>query len=1151
MQSSQGVCHGSSSGIRARAILQCDPVPPGEGRNPLPAVKEPSARTAIAWMSGALILLAAAGALILDTERRQARRNAWSELESIAGFSSGQVGIWRLDQITDAGTISTDPLLTPAVSDFLESRSAPSASVLESIFRQTMLEHSYLDVMLVDSSGALLVSGSDPPLFTGGLPRDLMTTAAVTIPSFVDMHLHTGDSVPHMSVIAPLPDEDGRMRVPPTCLVLISDASSFLEPILRPGPSIGESVEVALIEVRGDEVVYLTDPERSGFSALELRIPLSDAGQVEAQAASGTRVSMSGTAYHGGRVLAAAAPVQGSPWILIAMMDESAATGGLRSRFGLLIGMLVASAFAICFVGLFLWQREKKRHFEELYRSESRLRASQDRHGITLRAVDDAVVSTDLDGRVDLINPAAEELTGWRGSEAFGRPVADVFRIVDPDSGEPVADPVAGVLAGGSGTRPSDGILVSRDGRRTPIEHSVSPIVDSGMKLTGVVLVFRDRTEERLSRGMVEIRLELIRRIAELPPGEFLASAAGLVLSLVGAEEGFFCLIGAGDSSCPPRPGPALDDVFRRCVRDGAPASSPISDGQTMAAAVPVSRDGSTAAVFAASGIPQVLFRRRMQILEYFASVILDLVERRRAKDALTESQRRSREIFEGSRDGMVMAGPDGLIIEANPAYCEMLGYTPGELVGAADPLSVSTDACRGSGAGSQAFGTSDPPGFYAMRLVRKDGMPLLVEVRAYSVPDPDGESGYRWYITRDITESERLGLETERLRTQLEQAQKLEAVGRLAGGVAHDFNNLLMGILNYAELCRESTAPGNPMRDWLDEIVHIADRSIELVKHLLAFARRQPVSPRVTDVNDAIASMMKMLGRLIGEDVELHWLPGAGVPPVMIDPAQLDQLLVNLALNARDAFEGPGVLTIETARTELDEDYCRSRLDTKPGIYAMIIVSDNGSGMSAETVAHIFEPFFTTKDVGKGAGLGLATVHGIVRQNEGFISVYSEPGQGSTFRVGFPACDGSPERHRTESPAELRTGKETVLLVEDESSVRATVEAFLVRLGYRVIPADCPERALEMTAASGERVDVLVTDVVMPGMNVREFVNLVGKANPGMKCLYMSGYTSNVIVHRGILDDSVDFLAKPFTRDQLGRKLREILGRPESGGSA
>ena len=1126
-------------------------------------MNKPSLRTAVAWMSGALLLLATAGALILDTERRQARRNAWDELESIAGFSSEQIGLWRLDQIMDAGTISTDPLLTPAVSAFLASRSGPAASVLRSFFRQTMLEHSYLDIMLVDSSGAVLVSGSDPPLFPEGPPGEWLRTAEdpLTAP-LVDMHVHSGDSAPHLSVVAPLPDESGRIRVPLAALILISDASTFLEPILSPGPSIDDAVEVVLIEVHGDEAHFLSTPERSVLDVSEIPIPSSGSGRVEAQAASGARGPLSGTAYHGGRVLAAASSVEGSPWVLIAMMEESEVTGGLRSRFGLLIGLLVVSAFAICFGGLFLWQREKKRHFEELYRSESRLRASQDRQGITLRAVDDAVISTGLDGSVDLMNPVAEELTGWRSTEAAGRPVSEVFRIVDPDSGEQFADPVGGVLAGGGGTRPSGAILLCRDGRRTPIEHSVSPILDSGMELTGVVLVFRDRTEERLGRGMIEIRLELIRRIAELPPDEFLSYATGSVLSIVGATEGLFCTVGAdgkpeacfswpggcgtgaGGLPCTPGQPPVLRDAFERCLDGGVSISSQTGDGSSMTAAVPVSREGATAALLAASGIPSVLFQRRMRILEYFASVILDLLERRRTEDALKESQRRYREIFDGSRDGMIMVGPGGRILEANPAYCEMLGYAPGELDGAGDPLSPTAGPDEGTMAGPHAGGGGIDSGFYAMRLLRKDGAPILVEVRAYTVPDPDGGQEYRWYITRDTTESERLGLETERLRTQLEQSQKLEAVGRLAGGVAHDFNNLLMGILNYAELCRESTAPGNPLREWLDEIVHITDRSIELVKHLLAFARRQPVSPRVTDVNDAIASMLKMLVRLIGEDVDLHWLPGAGVPAVMIDPAQLDQLLVNLALNARDAMNGPGVLTIETARTELDEEYCRGRLDAKPGIYAMIVVSDNGTGMDQETVARIFEPFFTTKDVGKGAGLGLATVHGIVRQNEGFISVYSEPGQGSTFRVGFPACDGSPERRSAESPADPRNGRETVLLVEDEASVRATVDAFLVRLGYRVLSAECPERALELMASSGERVDILVTDVVMPGMNVREFVNLVGKANPGMKCLYMSGYTSNVIVHRGILDDSVDFLAKPFTREQLGRKLREILGR-------
>ncbi|HOA04588.1 MAG TPA: PAS domain S-box protein [Candidatus Fermentibacter daniensis] len=1127
-------------------------------------MKKPSLLAAVVWVAGALLLLTAAGALILDTERRQAGKNAWSELESIAGFSSEQIGIWRLDQIMDAGAISTDPLLTPLVPAFLASRSGPTASMLQSFFRQKMLEHSYLDIMLVDSSGTVLLSGSDPPLFPDGLPGEWLRSIEDTLEApLVDMYVQPGDSAPHVSVVAPLPDESGRMRVPFACLILISDASAFLEPILSPGPSIDEAVEVVLIEVHDDDARFLSPPERSGLDACDIRIPSYGSGQVEAQAASGARGTLSGTAYHGGRVLAAAASVEGSPWVLIAMMEESEVTGGLRSRFGLLIGLLVLSAFTICFGGLFLWQHEKKRHFEELYRSESRLRASQDRQGITLRAVDDAVISADLAGRVDQMNPVAEELTGWSSTDSAGRPVSEVFRTIDPDSGEPVDDPVAGVLAEGRGTRPSRAILLARDGRRTPIEHSVSPILDSGMEPAGVVLVFRDRTDELLGRGVIEIRLELIRSIAELPRDEFLSYAAGSVLSLVGASEGLFCTVGADGKPeafiswsggcesesdggfCPSGQHPALMDVLERCLVDGVPISSRSGDGASMTAAVPVSREGSTAALFAASGIPSLLFKRRMQILEYFASVILDLMEGRKIESALKESQRRYREIFDGGRDGMVMVSPGGRILEANPAYCEMLGYAPGELVGAADPLFPTDDQNKGTIARPHDGGGGIESGFYAMRLVRKDGAPILVEVRAYSVPDQDGRPEYRWYLTRDITESERLALETEQLRTQLEQARKLEAIGRLAGGVAHDFNNLLMGIMNYAELCRDSTAPGNPIRKWLDEIVNITNRSAELVKHLLAFARKQAVSPRALDINDAVTNMLRMLRRLIGEDIELNWIPGQDTRTILIDPAQFDQLLVNMALNARDAMDGPGTLTIESVNSQFDAGDCRVHPECTPGAYSTVIISDSGRGMEPDVIPHIFEPFFTTKGTGEGSGLGLATVHGIVRQNNGFITVYSEPGRGTTFRIHFPSHEGIPIRSGpVDTSVEQTAGDETVLLVEDEEAVRTTVEAFLNRLGYRVLAAEGPEQALEVAAAFQERIDLLLTDVVMPGMNVRDLVAGMKQMHPDIRCLYMSGYTSNVIVHRGILDDAVDFLAKPFTRDQLGRKLREMLER-------
>jgi CheY-like chemotaxis protein len=353
------------------------------------------------------------------------------------------------------------------------------------------------------------------------------------------------------------------------------------------------------------------------------------------------------------------------------------------------------------------------------------------------------------------------------------------------------------------------------------------------------------------------------------------------------------------------------------------------------------------------------------------------------------------------------------------------------------------------------------------------------------------------------------------------------------------------MGIMNYAELCRDSTAPGNPIRKWLDEIVNITNRSAELVKHLLAFARKQAVSPRALDINDAVTNMLRMLRRLIGEDIELNWIPGQDTRTILIDPAQFDQLLVNMALNARDAMDGPGTLTIESVNSQFDAGDCRVHPECTPGAYSTVIISDSGRGMEPDVIPHIFEPFFTTKGTGEGSGLGLATVHGIVRQNNGFITVYSEPGRGTTFRIHFPSHEGIPIRSGpVDTSVEQTAGDETVLLVEDEEAVRTTVEAFLNRLGYRVLAAEGPEQALEVAAAFQERIDLLLTDVVMPGMNVRDLVAGMKQMHPDIRCLYMSGYTSNVIVHRGILDDAVDFLAKPFTRDQLGRKLREMLER-------
>ena len=389
---------------------------------------------------------------------------------------------------------------------------------------------------------------------------------------------------------------------------------------------------------------------------------------------------------------------------------------------------------------------------------------------------------------------------------------------------------------------------------------------------------------------------------------------------------------------------------------------------------------------------------------------------------------------------------------------------------------------------------------------------------------------------------------EKAKLERQLLQAQKMESIGRLAGGVAHDFNNMLQGILGYCELMLLDMEPTDPRRSDLLEIRKAAKRSAALTRQLLAFARQQPAAPKVVDLNGIAGGMLKMLKRLIGEDIELDWQPAAQLWPVKIDPSQVDQLLANLVVNARDAIRDGGRIGIRTENVTLDEAYCACNINATPGDYVLLTVNDSGCGMDRQTINQIFEPFFTTKEPGKGTGLGLSTVYGLVRQNNGYINVYSEPGQGTTFRVYLPRCAapaGEPETV-AEKPAATAGGRETILLVEDEKAILTLAETLLSRLGYTVLAAATPHQALE-SASQTDRIDLLITDVVMPGMNGRELAEQLTARRPELKVLYMSGYPAEVISSQTMLGKGVHFIQKPFTLDDLAAKIREVLTQGEA----
>ncbi len=516
--------------------------------------------------------------------------------------------------------------------------------------------------------------------------------------------------------------------------------------------------------------------------------------------------------------------------------------------------------------------------------------------------------------------------------------------------------------------------------------------------------------------------------------------------------------------------------------------------------------------------------------------------QRRRAIEDLAKSEEKYRRIFETAHLGIWVLDAGHKTSFVNPRMAEILGYGREEMAGMEGGACVHPDEL-GEHLSQLESRTRGEAGTYERRFRRKDGRVCVLLVSATPLLDAKGRYSGSFGMYTDVTERTRAQEERQKLETQLRQVQKMEAIGRLAGGVAHDFNNMLGVILGFSEMALAKLPAEDPARDCLEEVRLAAQRSADLTRQLLAFARRQTIAPQVLDLNETIEGMLKMLRRLIGEEIDLLWKPGKGLGAVRMDPSQLDQILANLMVNARDAIGGVGKIAIETGNQDIDAEYCETHAGFAPGRFVQLAVSDNGRGMDKETQASLFEPFFTTKKMGQGTGLGLATVYGIVKQNNGFINIYSEPGRGSTFKIYLPRQQAEPAAAGTRpAPLETPTGTETVLLVEDEKPLLKFTQVLLEGLGYKVLAAGGPREAMRLAEESAEEIHLLLTDVVMPKMSGRDLWELLSTLRPGIRSVFMSGYTTNVIAHHGVLDAGVHFIQKPFSRDSLARKIREVL---------
>ena len=511
--------------------------------------------------------------------------------------------------------------------------------------------------------------------------------------------------------------------------------------------------------------------------------------------------------------------------------------------------------------------------------------------------------------------------------------------------------------------------------------------------------------------------------------------------------------------------------------------------------------------------------------------VVRDISERKKAEDELLMFK----ESLENSTDAIGMATPEGRHCYQNKAFTELFG-----IIGENPPENLYLD----QSVGKEVFRVIMSGGVWSgeVKMYSRDKKILDILLRAYANKDSEGHITALVGIHTDMTQHKKVEEEQGMLKAQLTQAQKMEAVGRLAGGVAHDFNNMLGVILGQTEMALSRLDSVHPLYENLEEIRKAAERSAELTRQLLAFARKQTVTPRIIDLNKTVEGMLKMLKRLIGEDIDLSFIQGDKVKPIRIDPSQIDQILANLCVNARDAIQEGGKIVIETGLKFFDEVYCSQHAGVVPGEYMVLAVKDNGCGMSPEIQSRLFEPFFTTKEMGKGTGLGLAMVYGIVRQNNGFINVSSESGKGTEFRIFLPSQDNEKIFTPEKGGINASEGHETILLVEDEALILRMATEMLKRLGYTVLKAHTPEEGIRLAREHGGKIHLLMTDVIMPGMNGRDLARAILSFYPELKILFMSGYTANVIADQGMLDEKVNFIQKPFSMKDLSEKLRNVL---------
>ncbi len=940
-----------------------------------------------------LLALVSGGTWFYRVQERSLQRQVEGELAAIARLKADQIAAWRAGRLNEAAELTERPLLGRQIARWLANPRDDERESLLSEFRVLQRHNGYSDVLWEDENGRVRLSLSGRTRTHESTAQALAAALGDGQPVLTELHTEADDPRPQIDAVAPLFTGDGQARKPLGALILVTDAQQLLYPLIQSWPTPSRTAETLLVRRDGDHVLYLNDLRHRAGTALKLRIPVSQTDVPAVMAVLGKEGVVEGRDYRGVEVVSVLRAIPSSPWFMVAKVDTAEAFAAWRSRSALILLLLLGFVSAVGAGGLVIWQRNEKAHYRSLFQAETARRHSEDRHRITLMSVGDGVISTDGTGRVEVLNPAAETLTGWSDEEARGRPLEDVFHILNEETRAAVENPVARVLREGVVVGLANHtVLLARDGTERPIADSGAPIRGEEGSLTGVVLVFRDQTEERAAQKTLIVSESRYRRLFEAAQDGILILDAdtGRIMDVNPFLEG---LLGYSFDSLV---GKEIWEIG--LLKDVAASQAMLCTlqdvGYVRYDGLPLeARDGRRVEVEFVSNVYQIDGAKVIQCN------IRDITDRKRAELALRHAHERLQCFVDANIVGVIVASPSGGVIEANDYYLRMIGYTREEFEqGMVNWRAITPPEWLA--ADEQAIeellerGICTP---YEKEYVRRDGTRVSAFLSDAILPGPEK---HIVAFVLDITARKRLEAERLRLEAPLRQQQKLEALGTLAGGVAHEINNPITGIMNYAQLIADGAAPDSLVATQAREIIAETERVATIVRNLLQFSRQETQTHSPAHLADLVEQTLSLLRAVFRRDqITLTVNVPQDLPAVTCRSQQIQQVLMNLLTNARDALNErfPGYhanKTIQVRAMLLDQDGRH---------WLRLTVADQGNGIPGEIRERIFDPFFTTKPRDKGTGLGLAISHGIVQDHHGVLHFETEAGTGTQFHLDLP----------------------------------------------------------------------------------------------------------------------------------------------------